>query len=311
MKAAHPMTGATRCGNRCGLRRVETLALRTENHVVGLIRRGRRIRTVFSVQSAGSVERGAKLLEGKTALITGAGSGIGRAAANLFAKNGATVGVVDLLQDRVNEVVGEVKGSGGKATGMVMDLSVKEQVERMVDDAQKSLGRVDILFNNAGIMDNVMPVAETTDDLWQKVININLNAPFYASRRVIPSMIKQGGGVIINTASVAGLFGGIAGAAYTVSKHALIGLTQNIASFYGAKGIRCNAMALGGVNTNIGVGQGKPDALGMEHLTKVAGLMPRTAQPNEIAELALFLASPNSSYMNGACVVIDGGWTVF
>jgi len=250
-------------------------------------------------------------LEGKTALITGAGSGVGRAMANLFAKNGCAVVVVDLLPDRVSQVVAEIKVAGGKATGMAMDLSGKAEVDRMVDETLKSSGRVDILCNNAGIMDGVTPVADTTDEVWERVMNVNLNAPFRASRRVIPSMLKQGGGVIINTASVAGLFGGIAGAAYTVSKHALIGLTQNIAAFYGPKGIRCNAMALGGVNTNIGLGGGQPNQLGLEHLNKVASMIPRMAEPTEIAELALFLASARSGYMNGSCVVIDGGWTVF
>jgi len=263
------------------------------------------------LQSTTSAEKAGRVLEGKVALITGAGSGIGRATANLFARNGSAVTVVDLIPERVNQVAAEIKAAGGKATGMVIDLSVKTEVESMVDEATKSIGRIDILFNNAGIMDGVRPVADTTDDVWQKVISINLNAPFYASRRVIPSMLKQGGGVILNTTSVAGLVGGVAGAAYTVSKHGLIGLTRNITSFYGAKGIRCNAMALGGVNTNIGVGAGQPNQMGMEHLTKVSSMIPRIAEPTEIAELALFLASPKSSYMNGSIVVIDGGWTVF
>lgn len=263
------------------------------------------------MQSIGGSEKSSRSLEGKVALITGAGSGIGRATANLVAKNGASVVVVDLLPDRVGTVVTEIKAAGGKATGMTMDLSVKTEVERMVDETVRSLGRVDVLFNNAGIMDGVRPVADTTDDVWEKVLSIDLNAPFYASRRVIPSMLKQGGGVIVNTASVAGLFGGIAGAAYTVSKHALIGLTRNIAAFYGPKGIRCNAMALGAVNTNIGVGPGQPNPAGMEHLNKVASMVPRVADPTEIANLALFLASDKSSYVNGSCIVIDGGWTVF
>jgi len=249
-------------------------------------------------------------LEGKVAIITGAGSGIGRATANLLAKNGSSVVVVDLLADRVNQVVAEIRAAGGKATGAAMDLSTKAGVEKMVDDALSSQGRVDVLHNNAGIMDGVRPVADTPDDVWEKVININLNAPFWASRRAIPSMLKQGGGTIINTASVAGLFGGIAGAAYTVSKHGLIGLTRNIAAFYGAKGIRCNAMVLGAVNTNIGVGPGQPNPAGMEHMGKVTSMMPRLGEPAEIAELALFLASPRSSYVNGSCIVIDDGWTV-
>ena len=263
------------------------------------------------MQSTSGSERSGRALEGKIALITGAGSGVGRATANLFAKNGCSVVIADLLPDRVSQVVAEVKASGGRASGMALDLSARAEAERMVDETLKASGRVDILCNNAGIMDNVMPVADTSDQLWEKVMNVNLNAPFWASRRVIPSMLKQGGGVIINTTSVAGLFGGVAGAAYTVSKHGLIGLTRNIAAFYGAKGIRCNAMALGGVNTNIGVGGGQPSPLGLAQLNKVAAMIPRMAEPAEIAELALFLASPRSSYVNGSCVVIDGGWTVF
>jgi len=263
------------------------------------------------LQSTLAAEKTGRPLEGKVSLITGSGSGVGRATANLFAKNGSAVIVVDLVPDRVNQVVAEIKASGGRATGMAMDLSLKTEVDRMVDDALKQSGRVDILCNNAGIMDGVMPVADTTDEVWEKVIGVNLNAPFLASRRVIPSMLKQGGGVIINTSSVAGVFGGVAGAAYTVSKHGLIGLTQSIAAFYGAKGIRCNAMVLGAVNTNIGLGSGQPNALGMEQLNKLAAMIPRMAEPSEIAELALFLASAKSSYVNGSSIVIDGGWTVF
>lgn len=180
----------------------------------------------------------------------------------------------------------------------------------MIDEALESYGRVDILCNNAGIMDGARPVADTPDEVWDKVMNVNVNAPFRASRRVIPAMLSQGGGVILNTASVAGLFGGMAGAAYTVSKHALIGLTRSIAAHYGTRGIRSNAMVLGAVQTNIGMGSAQPDPIGAEHLNKVASIMPRIADPKEIAELALFLASDRSSYVNGSCVVIDGGWTV-
>ena len=249
-------------------------------------------------------------LEGKVAVLTGAGSGVGRAMANLFAENGAAILVVDVVPERVDQVVKEARGkTNARVEGMVVDLSQKESADRMVDYAAKTFGRVDILCNNAGIMDEVRPVADTTDAMRDRVMNISLNAPFRASRRVIPSMLKNGGGAIVNTASVAGLFGGVAGAAYTASKHALIGLTRSIAAHYGKDGVRCNAMVLGAVNTAIGVG-GTPDPRGMEHLTKAMAALPRVGQPGEIAELALFLASDRASMVNGACVVIDAGWTV-
>jgi NAD(P)-dependent dehydrogenase (short-subunit alcohol dehydrogenase family) len=250
-------------------------------------------------------------LEDRVGLITGAGSGVGREMAKLFAERGCKVVVVDVIPERVNQVVSEIGTSGGKATGMVLDLSLESEVERMVEDSFSAYGKIDILCNNAGIMDGVKPVAETSDELWEGVLNINLNAPFWASRRVIPIMLKQGNGIILNTASVAGVFGGKAGAAYTVSKHGLIGLTKSIAASYGAKGIRCNAMVLGAVQTAIGVGSKEPSPLGMDILNKTAALIPRMAEPKEIAQLALFLASDDSSYLNGSCVVADGGWTIY
>lgn len=250
-------------------------------------------------------------LDGKAAIITGAGSGVGRAMANLFAENGSAILVVDVIQDRVDQVVKEVRAkTAAKVEGMTVDLSLRGSPESMVDQGAKALGKVDVLCNNAGIMDGVRPVADTPDDVWESVLNINVGAPFRASRRAIPLMLKAGGGVIINTASVAGFFGGVAGAAYTTSKHALIGLTRSIAAQYGTMGIRCNAMVLGAVNTNIGVGSAAPDPKGMEHLMKAMATLPRTGEPREIAELALFLASSKSSLMNGSCVVIDGGWSL-
>lgn len=230
--------------------------------------------------------------------------------AKLFAEQGSIVAVVDVVATRVNEVVSEINRSGRRSIGIVRDLSAKSEVEAMVDEVVKSQGKVDVLCNNAGIMDAVKPVAETDDALWDRVLNTNLSAAFRASRRVIPVMLEHGGGVILNTASVAGLYGGRAGAAYTVSKHGLIGLTRSIAASYGNKGIRCNAMVLGAVQTAIGLG-GEPSTLGFETLKKAMATLPRMADPVEIAKLALFLASDDSSFVNGSCVIIDAGWTVY
>jgi NAD(P)-dependent dehydrogenase (short-subunit alcohol dehydrogenase family) len=248
-------------------------------------------------------------LDGKVAIVTGAGSGIGKAMARLFAKQGCMVAVVDVVQDRVNQVVSEISVSGRKALGLVRDLSKMSDADSMIDEVVRVNGKVDVLCNNAGIMDAVKPVAETSDELWERVLNVNLNAPFRASRKVIPLMLKHGG-VILNTASVAGLYGGRAGAAYTVSKHGLLGLTKSIATSYGSRGIRCTAMVLGAVKTAIGLG-GEPDLLGMEVLKKTMSTMPRMAEPDEIAKLALFLVSDDASFLNGSCVVIDGGWAAY
>jgi NAD(P)-dependent dehydrogenase (short-subunit alcohol dehydrogenase family) len=228
--------------------------------------------------------------------------------AELFSRHGAKVIVVDLLPDRVNQVVASIGTKN--AVGIVGDLSDKEQVEKIIDDAYNSNGRIDILCNNAGIMDGVTPVAETSDELWQRVLNVNLNAPFWASRRIIPRMLKEGHGIILNTASVASFFAGKSGAAYAVSKHGLIGLTKSITAFYGDKGIRCNAMVLGAVNTSIGFGSTNPSPSGLELMKKSMATIPRIAEPREIANLALFLVTDESSYVNGSCVVIDDGWTV-
>lgn len=250
-------------------------------------------------------------LDGKVSLITGAGSGVGRAMANLFSKNGSKVIVVDVIPERVKQVVSEIGSS--VATGMLRDLSRKSEVEKMIDDTLSSEGRIDILCNNAGVMDGVMPVAEVSDDLWERVLNLNLNAPFWATRRVIPKMLEQrGGGVIINTASVASFSGGKSGTPYAVSKHGLIGLTRSTAVFYGDKGIRCNAMVLGGVETAIGLGSSTPNTAGVDLLMKKGAVtMPRMGKPDEVANLALFLASEESSFVNGSCIVIDAGWSAF
>ena len=261
--------------------------------------------------SASVVETHPSSLKDKVAIVTGAGSGVGRAMANLFAEHGCTVIVADVAAERVKLVTDEIRIASGSTSAMVVDLSIKHEVDKMIDDILNAFGNVDILCNNAGIMDGALPAGETTDEVWERVMAINPDAPFRASRKVIPSMIARGSGVILNIASIAGVFGGRAGVAYTVSKHGLVGLTKSIAASYGAKGIRCNATVLGAVNTAIGIGSLTPSPLGMENLDKTLATLPRVGDPAEVARLALFLVSSDSSFLNGSCVIADAGWTAF
>ncbi|AKA49314.1 hypothetical protein IX51_09605 [uncultured archaeon] len=250
-------------------------------------------------------------LSDKIAVITGAGSGIGREMAILFHAEGAKVVIVDIDGERLKETASLLHTDDEGVRSMTLDLMKPENTKKMIDDTVKAYGRINILCNNAGIMDGVKAAAETSDELWGKVFDINVNAPFRAIREVIPHMQNQGHGVILNTGSIAGLHGGRAGAAYTASKHALLGLTKHTAAFYGPEGIRCNAMALGAVETNIGYGAEKPSEVGIQVMQKTFPAMPAPANPKEIARLALFLVSDQSSYVNGSIVVADGGWTSY
>ena len=248
--------------------------------------------------------------DSQVALVTGAGSGIGRALVNLFAREGASVVAVDLVEEPLRRVVAELEAAGGKATPCVANVAVDSDVERMLATAISTYGRLDILCNNAGIMDAMIPAADVPLDMWERVLAVNLNGPFLACRRAIPIMLAQGGGRIVNTASEAGLRGGAAGTSYTVSKHGVVGLTRSIAFHYGDQGIRCNAVCPGGVETAIGIGGSAP------HQAGLAKVMPfvqgsggtRVAKPEQIAAVIAFLASDEASNVNGAILPADGGW---
>jgi NAD(P)-dependent dehydrogenase (short-subunit alcohol dehydrogenase family) len=246
----------------------------------------------------------------QVALVTGAASGIGRALVQRLAAEGAAVVAVDIVEAPLQQFVSELLAQGAKATGCVADVSSDSDVERMLATATSTYGRLDILCNNAGIMDMITPAAEVPLALWERVLSINLNGPFLACRRAIPIMLEQGGGSIVNTASEAGLRGGTAGTPYTVSKHGVVGLTRSIAFFYGDRGIRCNAVCPGGVATAIGLGGAAPNETG---LAKVMPFVQATstyvAQPEELAAAIAFLASKDASNINGAILPVDHGWS--
>ena len=248
-------------------------------------------------------------LDGKTALVTGAGSGMGEAIAELFAKEGAKVVVADINEEAVEKVVETIKADGGQAHGVVANVARQEDIDNMIKETVDTFGSLDILVNNAGIMDNFVPVGEVTDELWDRVMAVNLTGPFKIARAAINVMNEQeNGGVIINNASVGGLFGTRGGASYVASKHGLIGLTKNIAATYGINGkVRANAIAPGGVNTNINSTITEPNEFGMKALMD-AGTAPM-GESIEIARVALFLASEDSSFVNGEVITADGGWT--
>lgn len=251
-----------------------------------------------------------KLL-GKVAVVTGASSGIGKSIALMYAKEGASVVAVARRKERLDEIVEMSKEYKGSILAFQGDISKKEDNEKMVDIAVNSFGRIDILVNNAGIMDSMEPISELDDDTWFHLFNVNLNGPFYAMKKAINYMLEQGSGNIINVTSIGGLFGGRAGAGYTSSKYALNGLTKNIAFMYANKGIRCNAICPGGVKTEIAGTIEHFNQFGTGRTGTGSALIPRLGEAEEIASVAVFLACEDSSFVNGAEIIADAGWSAY
>lgn len=249
-------------------------------------------------------------LQGKVAVITGAGSGMGLAMAKLFAGEGASVVGGDWNAQRLDEAVASVKAAGGTMIGAEGNIADQKTAEGLVDLAISTYGRLDVLCNNAGVMDYMQGVGELSDDIWRRVLSINLDGPMFTCRRAVRYMLTHGGGSIINVGSTASLHGGAAGAAYTASKHALVGLTRSTAWMYAKKGIRCNAICPGGTATNIGetMPQDRLDAAGAARAGEFAALIPAYLDPADIATLALFLASDESRHVSGAIITADAGW---
>jgi NAD(P)-dependent dehydrogenase (short-subunit alcohol dehydrogenase family) len=246
-------------------------------------------------------------LDEKVALITGAGSGIGRAAALLFSKEGAKVGVADYNPAGGQETVRIIKEAGGEAIFAKADVSKSAEVQRMIKDVVDAYGRIDILYNNAGIL-RYCPTADITEEEWDLVVDTNLKGTFLCSKYAIPVMIKHGGGVIITTTSTSGLSSVAYSAHYGASKAGVINLTKTIAMDYGAQKIRANCICPGGIitpMTEAGI-KSDPDVTEGQLRTLLVG---RFGQAEDVAKVALFLACDDSSFVTGSTVVVDGGRT--
>ena len=248
-------------------------------------------------------------LANKVALITGAGSGMGKSAALIFAVEGAKVAAVDVAETQVKETVAEIAKRGGDAIAIRADVSKSEDVKRMIDDTVARFGGLNIMYNNAGIEGESNFMSNMTEDQFDRVIAINLRGVFLGMKYALPHLVKAGGGSIINQASIAGMIAVRGGAAYSASKAGVIALTRVAALEYGRYNIRVNAICPGAIETPMAqrIRQGQPPNPKAIQRISVLG---RMAEPEEIAKVALFLASDDSSFATGAPFVIDGGWTV-
>jgi NAD(P)-dependent dehydrogenase (short-subunit alcohol dehydrogenase family) len=244
-------------------------------------------------------------LKNKVAIITGGGSGIGRATCLLFAREGAKVVVADYVAEGGNETVRQIKAAGGEAVFVQADVSRSADVQNMIGATVRNYGRVDILFNNAGIEGPSTKLANLKEEDWDRVIAIDLTSVYLGIKYVIPEMIKQGGGVILSTASVAGLVGFQGSGAYAAAKAGVINLTRLAALEYADKNIRVNCICPGVIETPMvdRVMGGRP----RERVIKTEPIG-RLGRPEDIANAALFLASDESSFATGAPFIIDGGY---
>ncbi len=248
-------------------------------------------------------------LEGKSVIITGAGSGIGRAASLLFTREGAKLIAVDKT-DGVKETVEQVRKAGGTAEAVMADAGSEKDVQDFIAKAIATYGKLDVIWANAGISGGLVPIPEQTVEHWQEILRINLIGPFLAVKHSMPHMIKQGYGAIVCTASVAGLKSGASGHPYAASKAGVISLVQNTAYSLSGTGVRINAVCPGLIETGMtkpvfdrAKERGTTDKIGQLNPLKRAG------QPHEIAAMALFLASDEASYVNGQAFPVDGGLT--
>ncbi|WP_423747361.1 glucose 1-dehydrogenase (plasmid) [Haladaptatus sp. SPP-AMP-3] len=250
-------------------------------------------------------------LDGKTAVVTGAGSGIGRASARRLAEEGANVVIADVVEETGRETVDLIEDDGGDATFVEVDVSDVESVEQMVDVAVDTYGSLDIAHNNAGILTGFVGITDIEEKHWDKLLDINLKGIWACMKAELPVMEEQGSGVIVNTASEAGLVGMGGLASYSASKHGVVGLTKTAALEYATRGIRVNAIAPGPTKTNIqanSVESGSdPTSMPFDTSAMTDVPMGRVAEPEEMASVVAFLCSSDASYITGYTLPVDGG----
>ena len=238
-------------------------------------------------------------------IVTGSGSGIGRATAIAFAREGAQVVVADIVEADGRETVAAIQANKGNAVFTAVDVGKVDSVNALVDSAVGAFGKLDVMVANAGILDGFAPCTQTGDDMWARVISVNLSGCFYCARAALPHLIKSKGNIVM-TASVAATGAMAGGTAYTASKHGVAGLVNQIACEVAMQGVRVNAVAPGPVRTNIG--RDVPDMASVEAWVKTVTPMGRFGEPEELAEPILFLASDAASFITGTMLRVDGGW---
>lgn len=247
-----------------------------------------------------------KRFSGKVAFVTGAASGIGRATAIAFAVEGARVAILDRSGDALSETAAAVRNADGDVLAIACDVSKPEQVEAAVARVVERFGRLDIAFNNAGVENKAAPLHEIELEEWDRILDINLRGTFVCMKHELAQMVEQGGGVIVNTSSGAGVRGVAGGASYAASKHAIIGLTKSAALDYAKRNIRVNAILPGNIETPM------MDRFTDGDIQKAIDLEPvgRLGKPEEIADAVLWMSTDLAAFVTGAAISVDGGWSL-